>query len=161
MDLQICSFWWSLSCSWLYEGGRVLELWPGLSLIPGVESVSSISADWTGYMAFLYGNGPVLAVVWVWTDRTTTRIFPRCDQDWRRDGKIPEELGWRRESTSARFGDTGSPVAPALKESTPGRCWDTGSAVAPELMGALSPVLVRWVWSQKLLFCGLLIPRWF
>jgi hypothetical protein len=50
-----------LSCRWLYEGGRVLELWLGLSLISGAESdVSSTATDGTGSIAFVDGNGPVV-----------------------------------------------------------------------------------------------------
>lgn len=50
-----------MSCRWLYEGGRVLELWLGLSLISGAESdVSSTATDGTGSIAFVDGNGPVV-----------------------------------------------------------------------------------------------------
>lgn len=70
----------------------MLQLWLGLSLISGAESdESSIATD--GSMAFVVGNGPVVAVVWVWAANTTPRMFPRPDRDWRRDEKIPEELG--------------------------------------------------------------------
>lgn len=136
MDLQSCSFWGSLSGCWLCEGDRVLQLWLGLRLISGAESDES----WTNTdrsMAFVVGNGPVVAVVWVWAATTTPRIFPRSDQDWRRDEKIPEELGWRREPTSVRLGDIGSPVAPALVKTWP-------------------PVLVQCAWALPPRFPGVL-----
>lgn len=42
----------------------MLQLWLGLSLISGAESdESSLATDVS--MAFVVGNGPVVAIVWV------------------------------------------------------------------------------------------------